>query len=119
MFEFEPAIRNLEGRRVDAGKHCAEIVFLVLKRFFQNFIEELLVAIRQGLMDGRLGKTSAQAYVRVLASRNVPKNCDMMEPFQVGGNPSQPVRGKLFDDAPVLRKTLERLHGDSLKPWGC
>jgi hypothetical protein len=55
--------------------------------------------------------------VRVFASGNVPKNCDMMEPFQVGGDAGQPVRGKLFDDAPVLRKTLERLHSNSVKLW--
>jgi hypothetical protein len=61
MLEFEPSARNLESRRIDAGKHCAEIAFLVLKCFFQNFIEELLVAIQHGLMNGRLGESSAQA----------------------------------------------------------
>jgi hypothetical protein len=29
------------------------------------------------------------------------------------------VRGKLFDDAPVLGKTLKRLHSNSREATGC
>src|ERR1700732_1523699 len=68
MLEFEPSACNFESRTVHAGKHCAEIAFLVLKCFFQNLVEELLVTIQQGLMNGRLGENSPQPGVRVPAS---------------------------------------------------